>query len=418
VSARTVLVYVDLDGEAVRAGTLWSAERPGRASFTFQYDEAWPGDARAFELDPQLLLVPGRKAAAPYLFGGLADSAPDRWGRTLLARAERLRAKQENRAPRTLSEMDYVLGVSDLARPGALRFRTSEDGPFLTEHSEQDVPPLLELPHLLAAAQGFLDDPENETHLTILLAPGSSLGGARPKASVRAADGALAIAKFPKTDDPYSLPSWEHLTLEMARDAGIQVATSELLDIGGRAVILLRRFDRAQGIRIPAISAMALTGGRPEEAHGYLEIAEVIQRFGARPRDDLKELWRRMVFTVLVSNTDDHLRNHAFLREGPGWVLSPAYDINPTPAEIGPRVLATALGEDYHATSASLEIALSVAPYFDLEAADAWRIVQDVAGVTRTWRDRARATACPPGECDMMASAFEHEDLALALAGG
>jgi serine/threonine-protein kinase HipA len=249
------------------------------------------------------------------------------------------------------------------------------------------------------------------------VAPGSSLGGARPKASVRAADGSLAIAKFPKTDDAYSISTWEHLTLEMARAAGIPVAASQLLQIEGRAVLLLRRFDRVRGTRVPLISAMALTGGRPEDAHGYLEIAEAIQRFGARPRQGLKDLWRRMVFTVLVSNTDDHLRNHAFLREGPGWVLSPAWDINPTPGEVRPRVLATALGEDYHTTSASLEIALSAAPYFDLEEADAWRIVQEVAAVTRTWLDRARATGYPSGECDMMASAFVHEDLALALAG-
>jgi serine/threonine-protein kinase HipA len=417
VNARTALICVDLGGGTVRAGTLWSAERPGRASFTFQYDDAWTGGTRGFELDPDLLLVPGRKVAAPYLFGGLADSAPDRWGRTLLARAERLHARQEGRTPRTLSEMDYLLGVSDLTRSGALRFRASEDGPFLAEPGEQDVPPLLELPRLLAAAQGFLDDPEGEDDLKLLLAPGSSLGGARPKASVRAGDGSLAIAKFPRTDDSYSISTWEHLTLEMARDSGIPVAASELLQIEGRAVILLRRFDRTRGTRIPMISAMALTGGRPEEAHGYLEIAEAIQRFGARPRQGLKDLWRRMVFTVLVSNTDDHMRNHAFLREGPGWVLSPAYDINPTPGEIKPRALATALGEDYHATSASLEIALAAAPYFDLEEADAWRIIQEVAAVTRTWLDRARAAGCPTGECDMMASAFEHEDLALALGG-
>ncbi len=417
-SPRTVLVHVDIEGEAVRAGTLWSAERPGRASFTFQYDDAWPGDARAFELDPELLLVSGRKAAGPRLFGGLADSAPDRWGRTLLARAERLRAKQEDRTPRSLREIDYVLGVSDLARPGALRFRADGEGPFLAEHSAHDVPPLIELPRLLAAAEGFLDDPENDEDLKILLAPGSSLGGARPKASIRDATDALAIAKFPKSDDAYSLPAWEHLTLEMARDAGIHAARSELLVIEGRPVILLPRFDRAHGNRVPLISAMALTGGRPDEAHGYLEIAEIIQRFGARPRDDLKELWRRMVFTVLVSNTDDHLRNHAFLRDGPGWVLSPAYDINPTPGEIKPRVLATALGEDYHATSASLETALAVAPYFDLEEVDAWRTVQEVAAVTRAWRDRARAAGRPAHECDLMASAFDHEDLGLALAGG
>jgi len=416
-SARTAIVCVDVEGATIRAGALWAAERLGRASFTFQYDDAWVRDAGAFELDPGLLLVPGRKAAGPHLFGGLADSAPDRWGRSLLARAERLRARQEGRAPRTLGEMDYVLGVSDLTRSGALRFRVSEDGPFLAEPGEQDVPPLVELPRLLAAAQGFLDDPEGEEDLKLLLAPGSSLGGARPKASVRAGDGSLAIAKFPKADDSHSISAWEHLALGMARDSGIQAAASELLRIEGRAALLTRRFDRTQGTRIPMISAMALTGGRPEEAHGYLEIAEAIQRFGARPRQDLRNLWRRMVFTVLVSNTDDHLRNHAFLRQGPGWVLSPAYDINPTPGEIKPRVLATALGEDYHATSASLEIALSAAPYFDLEEAEAWRIIQGVAAVTRTWLDRARAAGCSSRECDMMASAFEHEDLALALGG-
>ena len=206
-------VYIHLGGVDHIVGTLWAAERPGRSSFTFQYADAWAENPVAFEIDPGLPLVGGRKAVATRLFGGLADSAPDRWGRTLLARAERLVARRAGRAVRTLTERDYVLGVADVSRSGALRFAASEGGPFLAPPEADAVPPLVELPRLLAAAQGFLDNPDSEGDLGILLAPGSCLGGARPKASVRHGDGRLSIANFPKDDDLYSIGAWEHLTL-------------------------------------------------------------------------------------------------------------------------------------------------------------------------------------------------------------
>ena len=410
------VIYTEIGGVLQRVGTLWAAERRGRSSFTFQYDDEWARSDLGYAIEPALPLVPGSKAAALELFGGIADSAPDRWGRSLLARAERSRAKAEGRAPRGMTELQYVLGVSDRTRSGALRFAAVDGGPLLAEDDEAAVPPIVDLPKLLAAAEGFLANPESEEDLKILLAPGSSLGGARPKASVRDDTGCLSIAKFPKSDDPYSIGAWEHLTLGMARDAGISTTDSEILRIDGKDVVLLRRFDRQGEVRIPMISAMAMLDASPQDAHSYLEIAEAIQRWGGEPRSDLLEIWRRMVFGVLVSNTDDHLRNHAFLLGGPkGWVLSPAYDINPTPAEIKPRVLATALGENEHDTTASLEIALDVAGYFDLDTDAAWSIIRDVAHVTRTWKARAQAAGRPKDEIDRLASAFEHEDLELAL---
>ena len=333
-----------------------------------------------------------------------------------MARAERMRARQEGRAPRHLRDIDYVLGVSDLTRQGALRFAVTEGGEFLAPPEKAAVPPLVELPKLMAAAHGFLDDPDSETDLRILLAPGSSLGGARPKASVMDHDGRPSLAKFPKKDDLYSVGAWEHLALGLARDAGIRTAESELLPIDGQDVILLPRFDRQGSTRIPFLSAMSLLDGVDQEARSYLDIGEVIRRFGSSPRSDLREIWRRMAFNVLISNTDDHLRNHGFLYAGMGgWTLSPAYDINPVPAQIKPRFLSTAIGENPEDTSASLALALEVAEYFDMEATEARDVASEVAEVTRQWADRARATGIRGSEIDLMASAFEHDDLSLAL---
>ncbi len=268
---------------------------------------------------------------------------------------------------------------------------------------------------MMAAAQGFLDNPDNEKDLRILLAPGSSLGGARPKASIVAPDGRLSIAKFPKKDDPYSVNAWEQLTLDLARDAGIRTAESQLLDIENRRVILLPRFDRDGKARIPFLSAMSMVDAVDQETRSYLEIAEVIQRFGASARDDLRELFRRIAFNVLVSNTDDHLRNHGFLYAGRGgWILSPAYDLNPVPAELKSRFLSTAIGENPNDTSASLDIALEVAEYFDLERDEACKILLEVATVTSSWADRARSNGIAREEITLMRSAFEHEDLRLA----
>jgi serine/threonine-protein kinase HipA len=416
-STPDAVIYVDLHGETHLVGFLWiGTGRRGTLAATFRYADSWIEHGNAFAVDPLLDITSGGVFHKSRLFGAIADSAPDRWGRTLMARAERLRADEEGRARRTLREIDYVLGVSDLTRQGALRFALSEGNDFLATPDQAAVPPLVELPRLMAAAQGFLDNPDGPDDLRILLAPGSSLGGARPKASVIAGDGRLAIAKFPKTDDRYSVNAWEHLALDLARDAGIQTTESELLSVDDRDVILLRRFDRDGDVRTPFLSAMSMVDAVDQEARSYLEIAEVIRRFGASTRCDLRELWRRMVFNVLISNTDDHLRNHGFMYAGQGgWRLSPAYDLNPVPAEIKPRFLSTAIGEDPHDTSASLELALEVAAYFDMEDDEARAVAREVADVTVHWADRANTRGIGVSEIDLMRSAFEHVDLDMAL---
>jgi serine/threonine-protein kinase HipA len=412
-------MYIDHDGETRLVGSLWiSSDRRGTMSCTFRYAESWIDYGNAFAIDPWLDLSSGGPFHKDRLFGAIADSAPDRWGRTLIARSERLRARKRGKTPRHLNDLDYVLAVSDLTRHGALRFALAEGGDFAAPPDDAEVPPLLALPHLMAAAQGFLDNPDSEEDLNILLAPGSSLGGARPKASVIDDDGRLSMAKFPKNDDAYSVSAWEHLALELARAAGISAAESRLLSIDARDVILLPRFDREGTRRIPFLSAMSAMDAVDQEPRSYLEIAEALRRFGASTRSDLRELWRRIVFNVLISNTDDHLRNHGLLYAGSGgWRLSPAYDLNPIPANIKPRFLSTAIGVDPEDTTASLELAFAVAEYFDMEEDEARVIAHEVGEVTRDWADRAHAVGIKRSEIDIMTSAFEHEDLVVALGG-
>lgn len=415
-SEPSAAIYVDLAGEMHLTGFLWIADARGKTTATFRYAESWLEHPSRFAVDPLL----GITSAGPFhksrLFGALADSAPDRWGRTLMARAERLRAREEGRAQRSLRDIDYVLGVSDLARQGALRFALDEGGEFVVPPDAAAIPPLVELPTLLAAAQGFLDNPDSVDALRVLLAPGSSLGGARPKASVRGSDGRLTIAKFPRDSDGYSVCAWEYVALELAGAAGIDTADAELYTVDDREVLLLSRFDRAGNQRIPFVSAMTLLDATDGERRSYLDIADALRRFGGATRADLGQLWRRLVFNVLVSNTDDHLRNHAFLYDGEGgWRLSPAYDLNPVPLDVGPRLLSTAIGENTDDTSASLELAFEVAEYFDLEEEEARTIARGVAEVCMQWADRARAHGISGSEIDLMRSAFEHEDLDAAL---
>ncbi len=264
----------------------------------------------------------------------------------LIRRAERRRADRERQTPRTVREIDYLLLVDDEARQGALRFASAEGGPFLANPGEAKIPPMIELPRLLSAAQHVMDDEESDEDLRLLLAPGSSLGGARPKASVRDRDSSLAIAKFPNKNDEVNTVVWEAVVLSLAAKAGIPVPHWRLELVAGKPVLLLRRFDREAGGRIPFISAMSMLGARDNETHSYMEFVDALRQHGASPKRDMQALWRRIVFHVLISNTDDHLRNHGFLWSGPaGWRLSPAYDLNPVPVDIKPRVLTTAINE-------------------------------------------------------------------------
>lgn len=412
---REVLIYVDLQGMPHLVGRLWARMRKDRESATFEYDKSWLAHSERFSLAPALKLGPGpfHTPSDKPLFGAIGDSAPDRWGRVLMRRAECRRAEREQGAPRTLREMDYLLMVDDEARQGALRFSEKEGGPFLAEYGPAKIPPLIELPRLLSAAEHVIDDKDSDNDLRLLLAPGSSLGGARPKASVRDRDGHLAIAKFPNKGDEVNTVLWEAVALILAAKAGIAVPAWRLETVADKPVLLLRRFDREQGMRVPFVSAMSMLDARDNEARSYLEFVDVLRQHGAAPKEDMHALWRRIVFSILISNTDDHLRNHGFLWAGPaGWRLSPAYDLNPVPTDIKPRVLTTAI--DLDDGTASLHLALNVASYFELTPDRAQEIAAEAGKAVSTWRKVAAKLGLTPVEIARLASAFEHEDLAAA----
>jgi serine/threonine-protein kinase HipA len=413
---RELLVYIDLDNKPLLVGRLWTRLRKGKESATFEYDKQWLSNPAAFSLEPALTLGPGpfHTQAGKALFGALGDSAPDRWGRVLMRRAERRRAEQEKGAPQTLAEIDFLLMVDDEARQGALRFAESEGGPFLRHAAEMRIPPLIELPRLLTASERFEDERETAEDIRLLLAPGSSLGGARPKASVRERNGMLAIAKFPHKADQTHAVLWEAVALKLAASAGLTVPAWRIHAVAKRSVLISRRFDRAGVTRIPFLSAMSMLGATDNETHSYLEIADAIRQYGAAPIEDLKQLWRRIVFNVLISNTDDHLRNHAFLYTGnEGWRLSPAYDLNPSPVDLKPRILSTMIDTDDG--TASLDLALSVAGYFNLSVEQGRGIAGEVGAAVSRWRRVAAQVGLGKAEMDRMASAFDHDDLKNAL---
>lgn len=414
---KEALVYVDLQGECHFVGRLWAHMRRDRESATFEYDKNWLAHEARFSLEPALTLGPGpfHTMSDKPLFGAIGDSAPDRWGRVLMRRAERRQAKREGRTPRTLREIDYLLMVDDEARQGALRFTEREGGAFLAASSPIKIPPMIELPRLLSAVEHVLADTDSDEDLRLLLAPGSSLGGARPKASVRDRDGGLAIAKFPNEQDEVNTVLWEAVALTLAEKAGILVPKWRLETVADKPVLLLRRFDRDRGMRLPFVSAMSMLDAKENETRSYLEFVDILRQHGAAPKEDMRALWRRILFSILISNTDDHLRNHGFLWVGSaGWRLSPAYDLNPVPIDIKPRVLATAI--DIDDGTASLESALNVADYFELNMDEAVEIARQVGQAVASWRNVAAKFHLTSGEINRMASAFEHQDLKDALA--
>ena len=415
---REALVYVDLDGVPHLVGRLWARVRKNRESATFEYDAAWLEHAARFSLEPALTLGPGpfHTPADTPMFGAIGDSAPDRWGRALMRRMERRRAERDGHTPRTLQDIDYLLLVDDESRQGALRFAERENGPFVREAEGARIPPLVELPRLLSAAEHVVEETETAEDLRLLFAPGSSLGGARPKASVRDRDGHLAIAKFPRRDDEFSTVLWEAVALALARKAGIAVPAGRVETVANTSVLLLRRFDRDGPRRIPFLSAMSMLGSTDHDTRSYLEIVDALRQHGAAPKEDMHALWRRLVFNILISNTDDHLRNHGFLYDGSdGWRLSPAYDLNPVPTDIKPRILTTAInGED---NTASLALAMEVSGYFELNADQARAIAAQVGKAASTWRGEAARHGLTKPDIDRMASAFEHQDLEMARKG-
>ncbi|HVA60235.1 MAG TPA: HipA domain-containing protein [Mycobacteriales bacterium] len=401
-----IQVHVAIDGQDVLAGTLYASRRRNTESAAFAYESSFLAHPGAYALDPLLPLTRGthQTRAGLALFGGFSDCAPDRWGRTLMKRREAALARAEGRAARSLGEIEFLLGVRDDLRQGALRFR-KEDGPFLAD-TDTGVPALTDLPSLLDLAERAERDTADLPDLQRLVHVGSSLGGARPKAHVLGANGRVAIAKFPSANDStWTVTAWEKVALDLAASAGITVPESRLLNLAGRHVLVVDRFDRtADGRRIGYSSAMTMLEASDGDQRSYLEIADVLERVSTRATAELHQLWRRIVFSVLISNTDDHLRNHGFLHErGDSWRLSPAFDLNPNP-DPGPKYLSTAIDDGYDA--ASVEVALGVAELLRLAPTDARNVLAEVVNAVRQWRTIAAGHGLSASEIGRMQPAF------------
>lgn len=407
-SDKKVLVYISLSNENYFVGTLWSHFNRGRETSDFEYSKDWLKNPKAFSLEPALFLGAGKQVNPRQtpLFGSFGDSAPDTWGRILMRRYEAQIAKDENRSPRTLNEIDYLLYVNDYARQGALRFRTEDNNDFLFPGNLKSIPPLVNLTKLLAATEKVVDFEERNSDLQLLLAPGSSLGGARPKASVIDKDGNLCIAKFPKKDDYTNNVLWEAVALTLAKNCGLNVQEWSLHKAGKKNVIVLKRFDRNGTTRIPFLSAMSMLNAidNDSQTHSYLDIADAIRQNGAVPKEDLKELWKRIVFSILISNTDDHLRNHSFLYVNEaGWKLSPLYDVNPSCDN--KNVLSTYITETDN--SQSLDLALEVCEYFGTSMEAAKTIISDMKNKIKNWKTVAKQFGLSKSEIDKMEVAFK-----------
>ena len=397
--------WIGLPGPEV-VGTLTASPVRGKEVFAFEYAPGWVRGGRP-SIDPALPLGLGPQYATGDTFGVCQDSSPDRWGRVLLRRREAWRARQEGRRPRTLMESDFLLGVYDGHRLGGLRFRIGPDGPFLDDDDRLASPPWTSLGELEQASRALEDD-DAEDHpsygdwLRVLLAPGRSLGGARPKASVIAPDGALWIAKFPSRDDDHDVGAWEFVVNTLARRAGIECADARCERFGGRHhTMLSRRFDREGARRLHFASAMTLVQKQDGDPASYLDLVQAIARHARAADRDLEQLWRRVAFNVCVSNVDDHLRNHGFLLDEPGWRIAPAYDMNPVAEGDG-----LALNISEHDNAQDLDVVREVAPWFRVSAARADAIVAEVQGAVRGWASVAREVGLSRGEIGRMESAF------------
>lgn len=407
-------VMVELAGETVPAGRLWSHRGRGTESATFRYGEDYLGRRDAYRLDPTLELdgAPQQTPDGHAMFRAFSDCAPDGWGRRLIQRDESRRARRAQSTERSFGEIDYLLGVRDDMRQGALRFWDPNNDQFLAPEDE-GVPPLRELPRLLHAADRLERDSATDEDLRALLRGGSSLGGARPKAHVRDRSGRASIAKFPSpSKDSWDVMRWEAVAMRLAEAAGITVASSQLHVIDDKPVLIVDRFDRVGGQRVGYVSALTMLEANDGEQRSYLEIAEVIEMESANAGQDLHELWRRMAFSVLISNTDDHLRNHGFLRTSTsGWSLSPAFDLNPNPSP-GPKRLSTAISGT--AVDARIDLLMEVAEYFRLNERDAREVLGAVSASVVRWKDVAEAEGLDTHAIEQMQPAFEHDQAAEA----
>lgn len=407
-----IFVYAHWIGlqEPVLMGILSLQQSKGRKSLSFEYDESWINGNQVFLLDPDIMLYSGPQfPGAKENFGVFLDSMPDSWGRTLMKRRAAQLAKEDGRPVPVLHDIDFLLGVADTCRMGALRFKLDPDGPFLDDDRHTPVPPWAsvgELQHIADLVESDKNTKELNKWLLMLMAPGSSLGGARPKANISDKDGQLWIAKFPSKNDTIDKAKWEYLVYRLALIAGIIMSESRIEKVAGKYyTFFTKRFDRVKGERIHFASAMTMTGNNEEilrdKRASYLDLSLFIQDHGGNIKEDLTELWRRIVFNIAVSNTDDHLRNHGFIIENGQWCLSPAFDVNPS---IDKEELA--LNIDDTSGLLDFELALSVREYFRLSNEEAKSILSRVMKAIGNWEKLAKQIGIPRAEIDLMRSAF------------
>ena len=390
---------------------LLSAHRgKGRKSFSFEYDANWIDSEQQFLLDPDIQWFPGPQFPVnKENFGIFLDSMPDTWGRTLLKRRAAQKAKEEDRSTQPLYDIDFLLGVYDPARMGALRFKLDQEGPFLDNNDQYPMPPWSSIRELQYGANQLEADNDTEEvkkWLAILMAPGSSLGGARPKANILDDRGHPWIAKFPSKNDTIDKGLWEYLAYRLAIGAGINMAESKVEKVmGNNHTFFTKRFDRLNQERVHFASAMTMTGPNEDTIRdnpgSYLELAEFIQFFGANNTADLEQLWRRIVFHIAISNTDDHLRNHGFTLENEGWRLSPAYDINPSTDKDG-----LSLTIDATNNALDFDLARQVGPYFQLTSPRMEAIIAEVKSSVSRWKTVAQEIGIHRQEQQLMEAAF------------
>ena len=392
-------------------GKLYVAAIKGGESYSFEYDNKWLSSTNyPVSIDPDFFGYSGRQYPnGRAIFGIFADASPDRWGRLLMTKRERKIADKEARKPRKLNDSDFLMGVYDESRMGGIRFKTEEDGEFLSNDKETATPPWATLRNLEEASRQFENDETalDEKWLNQLLRPGSSLGGARPKATVIDTEGQLWIAKFPSKNDTNNTGAWEKVVHDLARMCGLNVPDSKLETFSKLgSTFLVKRFDRDGDRRIHFASAMTLLGktdgASAEDGSSYLDLVSIIVAGGANPKADLIELWKRIVFNMAVSNTDDHLRNHAFILKKNGWALSPLYDVNPVP--YGDEL---SLNVNEYDNRISIPLAIETAHRFGIKKEDAIKMAKEITEtVKNNWEKLAVKYGIPRGKIEDMRPAF------------
>ena len=408
---RKIFVYENFSSlEPKKLGVLYVDTLRGIEHYSFEYDQDWLKQSKfSFCLDPDISMFSGRQYTEKNIFGMFADASPNQWGRILMKRREAIKARNENRKPNKMYDSDFLLGVYDQTRVGALRFKDDVNGPFLSDDKETAAPPWATLRSLEEASRQFEKDDNylDDKWLKQLLEPGSSLGGARPKATVEDEQGDLWIAKFPSKNDEYDVGAWEKVVHDLAKLCGLNVPESKVEKFSkDGSTFLVKRFDRDGEKRIHFASAMTMLGkndgASSDDGSSYIDIVDFIRAYGSSPKDDLIELFKRIIFSMAVSNTDDHLRNHGFILNDKGWRLSPLYDVNPVPYG---DVLS--LNIDSYDNSISIDLAISSACYYDINECDAEAYADEILTMVKNnWEQLAKKYGINRDQIEEMRPAF------------